>query len=101
MLKIIFIFVLLTLKAQAMVTVGSNDCPTEFEGRVQEVIEDFGGRGQYQTNAIIFKSLSTIKGDVGDTISVEVLKFGPIKFEVGEDYRVQLKAGRLCNAEAL
>lgn len=101
MLKFILIFVLLTINAQAMVTVGSTNCPTEFEGRVQEVIEDFGGHGQYQTNAIIFKSLSVTKGEVADIISVEVLKFGPIKFEIGEDYRVQLKAGRLCNAEAL
>lgn len=84
-----------------MVTVGSVNCPTEFEGRVQEVIEDFGGRGPYQTNAVIFKPLSNIKGDVGDLVSVEVLKFGPNKFEIGEDYRVQLRAGRLCNVEAL
>jgi hypothetical protein len=101
MLKIITLLVFLAFNAKAMVTVSALDCPIEFEGRVQEVIEDFGGSGSYQTNAVIFKTLTSHKGDISDSVSVEVLKYGPMKFEVGDDYRVQLRAGRLCSIEAL
>jgi hypothetical protein len=89
----------MSLSAQATLTVG--ECPVHFEGRVEEIIESSEADHAYKTQHVVFKNLLTLKGDVPEQVSVEVLKHGPVQFESGEDYRIQTRAGRLCSVESL
>jgi hypothetical protein len=83
------------------VTVGELDCPTQFEGRVKEVMEELGPTTPLSTNKVIFQNQATIKGEVGDTVTLDVLKHGPFEIEPGKDYLVQMRKGKLCWIEKL
>ncbi len=85
----------------ATVTIGKVDCPVQFEGRVEDVIKSVGSSSAFSTQSVIFKNLSTQKGDVKDQIAVEMLEHGPFEIEQGEDYRVQLRDGRVCWVEKI
>jgi hypothetical protein len=91
----------LTSFSFATMTVGKVDCPVQFEGRVEDFIEGVGTSSAFSTHTVVFKNLSTIKGEVSDQIAVEILEHGPFDLERGEDYRVQLRAGRVCWIEKI
>ena len=85
----------------ATVTIGKVDCPVQFEGRVEEIIQSVGSSSAFSTQSVVFKNLSTLKGEVPVQVSVEMLEHGPFEIERGEDYRVQLRQGRLCWVEKI
>ena len=85
----------------ATVTVGKVDCPVQFEGRVENIIEGVGTSSAFITQKVVFKNLSTIKGDVDEDVAVEMLEHGPFEIERGEDYRVQLRDGHVCWVEKI
>jgi hypothetical protein len=90
---------LLSTFSFATVTVGHVDCPVQFEGRVEEIVKGVGSSSAFSVQSVIFKNLSTIKGDVEEQVAVEMLEHGPFEIERGEDYRVQLRDGRVCWVE--
>ena len=92
---------LMTSFSFATVTVGKPDCPVQFEGRVEEIIESVGTGSAFALQSVIFKNLSTIKGEVSDQVAVEMLQHGPFEIEEGQDYRIQLRNGRVCWVEKL
>ena len=92
---------LLSTFSFATVTVGNVDCPVQFEGRVEEIVKSVGSSSAFSTQSVIFKNLSTIKGDIEDQVAVEMLEHGPFEIERGEDYRVQLREGRVCWVERI
>lgn len=92
---------LLSTFSFATVTVGNGDCPVQFEGRVEEIVKSVGSSSAFSTQSVIFKNLSTIKGDIEDQVAVEMLEHGPFEIERGEDYRVQLREGRVCWVERI
>lgn len=92
---------LISAPAFATMTVEKVDCPEQFEGRVQEIIESIGPTSAYSTQTVVFKNLHTLKGDVSEQVAIEVLKHGPISFEQGEDYQVQVRNGRICWIEKI
>lgn len=80
----------------ATVTVGKVDCPQKFEGRVQVIIDSVGPSSAFQTHRVVFKNLHTLKGDVSEQVQVDLLKYGGIDVEAGQDYQVQVRDGRVC-----
>jgi hypothetical protein len=93
--------VLMLSSAFATVTIGKIDCPVQFEGRVEEIVQSVGTRGAFSTQSVIFKNQQTLKGEVASQVAVEMLENGPFKMQPGEDYRVQLREGRICWIEEL
>ena len=85
----------------ATVTVGKVDCPDQFEGRVQEILDGVGTGSAFSTNTVIFKNLATIKGNIREQMAIEMLEHGPFEIVLGEDYHVQLRNGRVCWVEKI
>lgn len=85
----------------ATVTVGKVDCPVQFEGRVENIVTGVGTSSAFTTQKVIFKNLSTLKGEVDEDVAVEMLEHGPFEIERGEDYRVQLRNGHVCWVEKI
>lgn len=92
---------LLSAFSFATVTVGNVDCPVQFEGRVEEIVKGVGSSSAFALQSVIFKNLSTVKGEVEEQVAVEMLEHGPFEIERGEDYRVQLRDGRVCWVEKI
>jgi hypothetical protein len=97
---IMFILVSLPLSFATMVVKGVN-CPQEFKGQVKDIIEDLGPGSAFAKQQIIFKNLQTMKGQVGEQLAIDVLKHGPVHFEIGYEYKVQLREGRICWIEQI
>jgi hypothetical protein len=85
----------------ATVTIGKVDCPDQFEGRVKEILDGVSTGSAFSTHMVIFKNLSTIKGKISPQMEIEMLEHGPFELEVGEDYHVQLRNGRVCWVEKI
>jgi hypothetical protein len=79
-----------------MVTIEAPDCTSQFEGKVKEIIEPVGTTSAFAKNRVIFENIQTFKGDVGETVQLDILKNGPLKIEKGEDYLVQYRSGKIC-----
>jgi hypothetical protein len=93
--------ILMTSYAFSTVTIGKIDCPVQFEGRVEEIVSGVGTGSAFSTHTVIFKNLSTLKGEVKNQVAIEILEHGPFEIERGEDYRVQLREGRVCWVEKI
>lgn len=85
----------------ATMTIGKVDCPVQFEGRVEEFVKGVGTSSAFSTQTVLFKNLSTIKGDANEQVAIEVLEHGPFELELGEDYHVQVRDGRVCWIEKI
>jgi hypothetical protein len=89
------------MKVWSTVTVDQVDCPTQFEGKVKEVMDEVGPSNPLSTQKVIFDNQANIKGSAGETVTLDVLKHGPLAIKPGEDYLVQMRAGKLCWIEKL
>lgn len=83
------------------VTVDQLDCPTQFEGKVKEIMDEVGPSNPLSSQKVIFENRTTIKGEVGDTVTLDVLKHGPFAIESGEEYLVQMRGEKLCWIEKI
>lgn len=92
---------LMTSFSFATMTVGHVDCPVQFEGRVEDLVKGVGTSSAFATQTVVFKNLSTLKGEVNEQVAIEVLEHGPFDLVRGEDYHVQLKNGRVCWIEKI
>lgn len=92
---------LFTLPAWTTVVTGSNQCPVQFEGRVKEIIEPIGANDIFSVYKVVFENLKTLKGEIPDQLVVEVLQKGPFKLNESQDYKVQLRNGRVCWIEEI
>ena len=90
-----------SLSGVATVTVGTENCPTQFEGKVKEIIEPVGSSGFFATNKIVFENHENLKGNAPDRVLVDLLRDGPFKVETDHDYRVQLRDGKICWIEEI
>lgn len=98
---ITLIVMIFSLASLATVTVGTEDCPIQFEGRVKEIIEPVGATSFFSTNKVVFENQRSLKGEVNDQVLLDVLQNGPFKVESEKDYRVHLRDGKLCWMEEL
>lgn len=90
-----------SLSSWATVTVGTNDCPLQFEGKVKEIIGPVGPTDIFSSNKVVFENQRSIKGDVEDQVLVDILQNGPFQVENDKEYRVQLRNGKLCWIEEI
>jgi len=90
-----------SLPSWSTVTVGTEDCPVQFEGRVKEIIEPVGATNFFSTNKVVFENQRSLKGEVNDQVLLDVLQNGPFKVESEKDYRVHLRDGKLCWMEEI
>ena len=102
-MKLIAILLLMTaaFPSWSTVTVGSGDCPVQFEGRVKEIIEPVGTSDFFDANTVVFENQRTLKGEVDDQVLIEVLQNGPFKVAAEKDYKVQLRNGKICWIEEI
>lgn len=100
-LAVLLSLVLFSVSVWSTVTVDQLDCPTQFEGKVKEIMDEVGPSNPLSTQKVIFENQATLKGEVGDTITLDVLKHGPFAIESGEDYLVQMRGKKLCWIEKL
>lgn len=91
----------LTTSGWSTVTVEGVDCPSQFEGKVKKIISEVGPSHPLSTQRVVFENHHTLKGEVGSRVQLDILKNGPFQIEQGEDYRVQMREGKLCWIERL
>lgn len=84
-----------------MVTNGASDCPTQFEGRVKDIIAPLGATEFFSANKVVFENQRTLRGEVSNKIILDILQNGPFKIETNKDYRVHLRSGKLCWMEEI
>ena len=102
MYQIVTLFLIFfSFSVGATVTAGADDCPSQFEGRVKEIIEPVGASSFFKANKVVFENQRTLKGDVKDQVYLDVLQGSPFKVETDKDYRVQLRNGKLCWMEEI
>lgn len=78
------------------------NCPTQFRAVASEVSAPQEGEHALSKAQIKFQVFDAIKGaSADDSLSVEILKFGPLKVEQGKEYLVQLDKGKLCWIEEI
>lgn len=100
-LAVILSLVLFSMNVWSTVTVDQVDCPTQFEGKVKEIMDEVGPSTPLSTQKVIFENQTSLKGNAGETVTLDVLKHGPFEIKAGEDYLVQMRAGKLCWIEKL
>ena len=77
-------------------------CPTQFRGIASEVSASQDGEHALSKAEVKFEVFDAIKGtQPKESLTVEILKFGPLKVEQGKDYLVQLDKGKLCWIEEI
>lgn len=85
----------------AAVTAGPDSCPIQFEGRVKAIIEEVGPERAFSTKKIIFTNQRTLKGDLDEQVTLDLLKNGPFSVEQDKEYRVLMRSTKLCWIEEL
>lgn len=98
---ITLIVIIFSLPSWATVVAGANECPTQFEGRVKEIIRPIGPTDVFSVDQVIFETDRTIKGVVSHQVVLEILQNGPYQLEVDQDYRVQVRNGKVCWIEEI
>lgn len=98
---ITLIVMIFSLPSWSTVVAGAADCPIQFEGRVKEVIEPAGPTDIFSSNKVVFENLRSLKGEADEQVSLDILQNGPFKVEADKEYRVQLRAGKLCWMEEI
>lgn len=96
-----FFVLVFSVSSMATVTVAGVDCPVEFEGRVAEVIAPVGSIEALSMDSIVMENRHTIKGEASDKVTFEILHNGPFKIQPNQEYRVQLRNGRVCWIEEI
>lgn len=98
---ILLIGMIFSLQGMATVTVGTENCPIHFEGKVKEIIEPVGAIDFFSTNKVIFENHQNVKGEAHSLVTIDVLRNGPFKVEADKDYRVQIRDSKLCWIEEI
>lgn len=72
-------------------------CPVKFAGTVVEVREL--SSSQFPKVSVSIRIDEVLKGSVAETVSFEVLRDGPVKFQAYQKYVVEMNDGYLCQAQ--
>jgi hypothetical protein len=101
-MKIIFLFLNLIIipKSWGVLASGALNCPQEFEGRIKDIVS-LPLKGLIKKNQVIFEVSKVIKGEFPSVISIEVIKDGPFQIFSQRDYRVYLRAEKVCWIEEI
>lgn len=98
---ITLIVIIFSLPSWATVVAGASECPTQFEGRVKDIIKPVGTTDVFSVDQVVFETDRTLKGNVPDQVVLEVLQNGPYQLERDRDYKVQVRNGKVCWIEEI
>ncbi len=90
------LMVLFSFSSYGTVTIGTETCPTDFEGRVKEIIPSLGADHAYALQKVIFT-----KDGEGEEVQLDMLSHGTFSVERDKDYHVQMRGGKLCWLEQI
>jgi hypothetical protein len=99
--SLLMLLIVFSSASWATVTIDQPDCPQQFEGRVQSVLEADSPNSFLAADKVVLENRQTIRGQVPQRVQLEVVRGGPFRLEPGGEYRVQLRDGRLCWAEEI
>jgi len=77
----------------------TNECPDKFTGVVTKVLHPGPTQSAPDWIEIHFEVTEKMSGNPNSDPVIKILKYGPFKFLVGEEYIVSLRNGFLCMAE--
>ena len=78
------------------------NCPTQFRAIASHVNTNHQGEHALSKAEVKFEVFEAIKGSkVDEFLTIEILKYGPLKIEQGKEYLVQLDKGKLCWIEEI
>ena len=98
---ITLIVMLFSLPSWATLVAGASECPLHFEGRIKEIIRPIGPSEVFSVDHVVFETDRTLKGHVSDQMVLEVLQNGPFQLKVEQEYRVQVRNGKVCWIEEI
>lgn len=97
----LFICLLWTGPVWGMASKANIDCPLQAKVTVQDVGPAPSSASGMAMQHVFFTVDESIKGESGNELGVDILRYGPLSVEIGKQYVVQLKDGKLCSLEAL
>lgn len=102
-MKLLPLMVLLTYftgEAKAVTSLGHNLCPDELIVKVLSKEDEATKSNSYLAKQKLkLEVLETVRGAIEGELEVKVLKNGPQKFSVGEDYHLTMREGFLCHVK--
>ncbi len=98
LLSLIIVTIFISTGSHAFSTVNVA-CPVKFKGKVTGLKEQFSTF--FPKNEVTFDVEENIKGDSPNIIKISVVKDGPVKFEKGKEFFVELNNGYICKAEEI
>lgn len=82
-------------------------CPKLFVGTVTEVAKAEAplfskqALGRLKKVDVYFQVKETVRGNIKDTVMIQTLKNGPVVFQEGEQYEVEMRGNYICSAKPL
>lgn len=98
LLSLIVVTAVLAGKADATSSIPAVKCPSKFIGTVTEVTKAEAPFTSLEKVKINLQVRETIRGNSMSSASFKVLKNGPVKFEKGSSYEVELRDQWVCSA---
>lgn len=99
-MKRLVLVTLMVLSLPSFATVTAGSCPQAFEGKVRAIAGSMEASA-FSTQKVIFTNEHTVRGAVEDEVVLTMLENGPFKVEAGQNYRVQMRNGKLCWIEGI
>ena len=96
-----FICLMWTGPVWGMASVRRVDCPLQVRATVQEIQPVISLESPFPMQKVHFTIDESVKGESDNELDVQMLQNGPLNVEVGHQYVVQLKEGRICSLDAI
>ena len=93
------LFLIIRSNASWGFTQPNQECPDKFIGVVTKVLHPGPTQNAPDWIEIHFEMIEKIIGSPSTDPVIKILKYGPFKFSVGEEYIISLRNGFLCMAE--
>lgn len=97
----LFLCLIWTGPVWGMASVAKVDCPLQVKATVQDVGPAPSTQSGMAMQHISFTVDEALKGDAGNELGVDILRYGPLSVEIGKQYVVQMNDGKLCSLEAI
>lgn len=98
--KSLFLTTLIVIgtNAFALVRVSMN-CPDQYTAKVVQIDDVPTNKEVMMKQRVQLATLEVHSGEVSDLESIEVLKYGPISLEEGDEISVATKNGLICSVD--
>jgi len=97
--SLFILFLIVCSKVGWGFTQPSQECPDKFLGVVTKVLHPGPTQNAPDWIEVHFEMIEKMNGSPSKDPVIKILKYGPFKFSVGEEYIISLRNGFLCIAE--